>query len=82
MRKLIKAKIDKRKLASVQRICNEWNVGGIPRVDQFLNDKNTIIEPDSFGERIHNTLNEGKKHWISVGAEIKQISENFKRTKI
>ena len=66
------------KLVTVKKILVEWNRGGIPKVVALLNRKDNIIEPDSFAEKIKKTLDEGLKHWVSVGAEIKQINDKFK----
>ncbi len=71
---------DRRKnLASVQKVLNEYNIGGVSRLSEYFNKETTIIEPDTWVEKIKKLLKD-KNHWVSVGAEINQISENFKKT--
>lgn len=67
----------KENLATVKKVINEWNIGGILRVNIFLNKPNTIIEKNSWVEKIKKSLNE-KNHWISVNAEIFSLNEKFK----
>lgn len=68
-------------LASVKRIISEWELGGLLRVENFLNKPTTIIEPNSFAEKIKKLLSvDNRKHWISVGAEIKTLKDKFKLT--
>lgn len=64
-------------LASVKKVINEWTLGGIPRVINFLNKPNIIIEKNSWVEKTKKLL-EDKNHWISVGAEIYSLNEKFK----
>ena len=66
-------------LASVQKVLNEYNIGGVSRVSKYLNKETTVIEPDTWVEKIKKLL-EDNTHWVSVEAEINQVSDNFKKT--
>lgn len=66
-------------LASVQKVLNEWGIGGVPRVQQYLYKETTVVEPGTWVEKIKNLLKDNK-NFVSVGAEINQILENFKKT--
>ena len=66
-------------LASVQKVLNEYNIGGVPRVAKYLNNPSTIIEPYTWVDKIKKLL-EDNNHWVSTEAELNQISENFKKT--
>jgi len=68
---------DKRnRLATVYKVLQIWKAGGLPAIDIFLDDENTIISKDSWASKIKISIDNG--HIQSVQAEIENLISKFK----